>query len=150
MNNQTSFSLYDRDYYKWIQETIEKLKLQQFDMVDWENLIEEIEDMGRSEKHAVESFLLRLLEHLLKLNYWEGEKERNANHWASEIVNFRMQLKDRLAESPSLNSKIDSTYQRIYPTAKRAISKLFKLPDDAEITLDEALDDNFFKKESQH
>ena len=44
--------LYDQDYYLWIQETIESLEQEKFHEIDLENLIEEIEDMGRSEKRA--------------------------------------------------------------------------------------------------
>jgi hypothetical protein len=38
-----SLTLYDRDFYQWVQETTEKLKTKDFDHVDLENLIEEIE-----------------------------------------------------------------------------------------------------------
>ena len=73
--------LYETDYNQWVNETVQQLRERQFDGVDWDNLIEEIEDMGKSQKRALESFLTRLVEHLLKLSYWEPEKERNSNHW---------------------------------------------------------------------
>jgi hypothetical protein len=46
-------SLYETDYLKWIDTTIEKLRLQDYSNIDWENLIEEIEDMGRSERKSL-------------------------------------------------------------------------------------------------
>ena len=69
---------YEEDYYLWTQTMVEKLRNKDYQDVDWDNLIEEIEDMGKSQKRAIESLLLRLTEHLLKLKYWEAEKARKA------------------------------------------------------------------------
>ncbi|GET41404.1 hypothetical protein MiSe_62160 [Microseira wollei NIES-4236] len=52
--------LYEQDFYLWIQTTAKLLKDRRFDDVDWENLIEEIESMGRSEKKEVKSRLQRI------------------------------------------------------------------------------------------
>jgi Domain of unknown function DUF29 len=49
--------LYDQNFYLWIQRTAKLLKERSFDEVDWENLIEEIESMGRSQKKKVKSRL---------------------------------------------------------------------------------------------
>lgn len=68
---QSTQALYEQDYHLWLQTTIEQLRQSQFSLVDWENLIEELESMGRSDKRAMINLLTRLLEHLLKLAYWE-------------------------------------------------------------------------------
>ncbi|WP_324629891.1 DUF29 domain-containing protein [Phormidium sp. CCY1219] len=62
-------SLYDTDYNHWIQDTIQQIQSRNFDRIDWENLIEELESMGKNDKRALMSLLTRLLEHLLKLSY---------------------------------------------------------------------------------
>ncbi|MBE9166915.1 DUF29 domain-containing protein [Pleurocapsales cyanobacterium LEGE 06147] len=139
-----SSTLYDTDYNQWIEQTAQQLRERKFDCVDWDNLIEEIEDMGKSQRRALESLLTRLLEHLLKLSYWREEKERSGNHWASEIVNFRYQIHKRLEESPSLNPKMESIYAEVFPVALKSVSKLFLLPSDARISLKQALDDDWF------
>jgi len=136
--------LYETDYNQWVNETVQQLRERQFDGVDWDNLIEEIEDMGKSQKRALESFLTRLVEHLLKLSYWESEKERNGNHWKSEIVNFRYQVHKRLKESPSLRPELESIYTEIFPVAIKSISQLFPLPIDAYISLEKTLDNEWF------
>ena len=59
--------LYEKDYYLWIEKTISLLENRQFSELDLENLIDEISSMGKSEKRSLESYLTRLLEHLLKL-----------------------------------------------------------------------------------
>ncbi len=150
---------YEEDYYLWTQIMVEKLKNKDYLNVDWDNLIEEIEDMGKSQKRAVESLLLRLTEHLLKLKYWratprrretqgnardEAEKSRNKKHWQSEIVNFRVLLRKRLKESPSLKANSTEIYAEILPDSKRSMSKLFDLPEQVELTLTQVLDEDWF------
>ncbi len=136
--------LYETDYNQWVNETVQQLRERKFDGVDWDNLIEEIEDMGKSQKRALESFLTRLVEHLLKLSYWESEKERNSNHWKSEIVNFRYQIHKRLKESPSLRPELESIYAEIFPVAIKSVSQLFPLEKDAYISLEKTLDNDWF------
>jgi hypothetical protein len=62
-------SLYERDFLLWTTDIVNKLKSKDFDHLDLENLIEEIETLGRSEKKELKSRLLVLLEHLLKRLY---------------------------------------------------------------------------------
>ncbi|MFN9556957.1 MAG: DUF29 family protein, partial [Dolichospermum sp.] len=57
----TTQTLYDQDYYLWIRTTINQLRTGQFSAVDLENLLEELETIGRSEKRAIESLLTKLL-----------------------------------------------------------------------------------------
>ncbi|GAC1457600.1 MAG: hypothetical protein NVS2B14_04220 [Chamaesiphon sp.] len=68
--NETSVSnssdLYEQDFYLWLHTTAQILRDRQLDQLDIDNLIEEIESMGRSEKDALESNLVVVLMHLLK------------------------------------------------------------------------------------
>jgi hypothetical protein len=135
---------YEEDYYLWTQTMVEKLRQKDYLNIDWDNLIEEIEDMGKSQKRAVESLLLRLTEHLLKLKYWETERKRNKKHWQSEVVNFRVLLRKRLKESPSLKNNLAEMYEEILLDSKRSMSKLFDLPEQIELTLAQVLDEDWF------
>jgi len=65
MTQATTTSLYDRDYYEWIESTVSKLRNRDFDHLDTENLIEELESLGRSEKKEVRNRLRILLGRLL-------------------------------------------------------------------------------------
>jgi hypothetical protein len=112
--------LYDNDFNRWLEETVKQLRNRRFNEVDWDNLIEEIEDMGKSQRRDLESLITRLLEHLLKLSYWEGEKERSGNQWAAEVVNFRAAINKRLQESPSLKPAIESMYADQIPRLESA------------------------------
>ena len=64
-----ALSLYEQDIVLWVEDTAAKLKARDFANVDLENLIEEVEDLGRSQKTELLSRLTRLLEHLLKRLY---------------------------------------------------------------------------------
>ncbi|MEM8830008.1 MAG: DUF29 domain-containing protein [Cyanobacteria bacterium P01_G01_bin.19] len=135
---------YEEDYYLWIQTMVEKLRNKDYLDIDWDNLIEEIDDMGKSQKRAIESLLLRLTEHLLKLKYWEAEKERNQKHWQSEVVNFRVLLQKRLKDSPCLKAKLPEIYSEILLDSKKSMSKLFDLPEEIKLTLSQVLDEDWF------
>ena len=62
-------TLYETDFYAWTQRQADLLRAETFEEVDWRNLIEEIETLGRSEKNEVQSRLIVLIMHLLKLQY---------------------------------------------------------------------------------
>lgn len=110
-------TLYEEDFYLWLKTTAEQLKKGQFAEVDLDNLIEEIESMGRSERHASKSLLTRLLEHLLKLTYWQSEKDCHGNHGHGEINNFRAEIPDLLEDSPSLKPYLREIFEPSYHTA---------------------------------
>lgn len=59
--------LYEQDYYAWIQSQVRAMGERRIKDIDWENVAEEIEDLGKNEKHSVESQLARIREHFLKL-----------------------------------------------------------------------------------
>jgi hypothetical protein len=94
MNN-----LYDKDFYQWTQQTVQMIKDKKYNLVDWDNLIEEIETLGRSEKRAVKSHLVILLMHLLK---WQYQPEHRSISWRASIRNARRELIELLQDNPSL------------------------------------------------
>ena len=135
---------YSSDYYTWTQEQVKLLKLKRFEQVDWDNLIEEIEDLGKSRENALESYLERLLDHLLKLSYWESEKEYCTRGWKAEIRNFRAQIKKILRKNPALKNKLEPIWEDIYPVRISIMGELFSIPDNQNISLDDALSDDWF------
>jgi hypothetical protein len=92
-------NLYDKDFYQWTQPTVQMIKEKKYNLIDWDNLIEEIETLGRSEKRAVKSHLVILLMHLLK---WQYQTEHRSNSWKASIRNTRAELTDLLQDNPSL------------------------------------------------
>ncbi|MBD2565052.1 MULTISPECIES: DUF29 domain-containing protein [Nostoc] len=142
-------ALYDQDYYLWLRTTINQLRAGQFSSVDLDNLLEELESMGRSQKRTVKSLLIRLFEHLLKLTYWDVEQERNEGYWKGEIRTFRREIKDELKDSPSLKPYILEIFDECYQEARAEASDRSQLPIDtfpvALIgSLEQILDENWF------
>jgi hypothetical protein len=113
-------ALYETDFVLWTEKTAEQLRQKNFAEVDWENVIEEIESMGRSERQTIVSLLTVLIEHLLKLTYWESEREGNARHWWGEIANFRIQLQQKIDSTTLANYARDS-FDKAYSDARKAL-----------------------------
>ncbi|NCJ06083.1 DUF29 family protein [Synechococcales cyanobacterium C] len=140
--------LYDTDYQLWLEEIAAQLKAQDFSKLDLENLIEEIESLGRSEKHAILSYLMRLCEHLLKIKYWESERELCLRGWKREVINFRLQIQEALETSPSLKSFIKDGFVRQYKNGRKLFLNASELnasliPEEPDFTLEQALDENW-------
>jgi len=121
MMNITIPNLYDSDYQLWLENTINQLRQGDFQSVDWPNLLEELADLGKSERRALESLLTRLLEHLLKLTYWQSQRDYNQAGWKKEIRNFRIQIKKILKDSPSLKSYLREILQECYLDARNLL-----------------------------
>ncbi len=136
--------MYDTDYYQWTQQQAEVLRHKQLQLIDWQNLIEEIEGLGKSEKRKLESYLARLLDHLLKLSFWESEKVYNRSHWETEVANFRFEIEKVLQENPSLNNLVEPIWDEIYDKRVKIMSRSFTIPTHSRITLSAALDDDWF------
>ncbi|MBE9234163.1 DUF29 domain-containing protein [Cuspidothrix issatschenkoi LEGE 03284] len=146
----TTQTLYDQDYYLWLKTTINQLRTGQFSAVDLENLLEELETMGKSEKRAVESLLTNLLVHLLKLKYWDNEREISQGHWQGEVRTFRRQIKKSLKDSPSLKPYILEIFDECYQDARKEASDRSQLPIDTFPvipigSLEQILDENWFQ-----
>lgn len=102
---------YKIDYLKWIETTLEKLRSRDYDSVDWENLIEEIEDMGRSERRSLKSNLIVVLVHLLK---WQFQPDRRSGSWGGSIVEHRRRIQEAVEDSPSLQPYLESIFAGCY------------------------------------
>jgi len=96
--------LYERDFYLWTQDQAARLRAMTRDNeLDTENLAEEVEALGRSERAAVENHLVQLLAHLLE-HAWSGAAEPQA-HWRREIRHHHQQA--RRAFSPGMRQHLD-------------------------------------------
>lgn len=85
------------------------------DQVDWENVAEEIESVGREQVHAVESLLTQALLHLLKVEAWP--LSRDAADWDADARLFVAQARRRYV--PSMRQKIDLA--GLYRDARRGL-----------------------------
>ncbi|HBB31792.1 MAG TPA: DUF29 domain-containing protein [Cyanobacteria bacterium UBA8803] len=138
-------SLYETDYLKWIETTVEKLRGQDYSTIDWENLIEEINDMGRSERRSLESNLTVILIHLLK---WQYQPEFSSGSWKGSITEHRRRIRKALKDSPSLEPYLEEILAECYldaveqATAETGLP-VERFPQECPYTSGEALDANF-------
>jgi len=145
MNTATA-QLYETDFYGWIQRQAETLRARNFANLDLENLIEEIESMGRSERRELESRLEVLLMHLLK---WVFQPERRGASWEATIEEQRKRVVDHLRENPSLKSKLPDIYRDTYDYAVLGAFKDTGLskstfPKQCPWTFEQVIDDTFW------
>jgi hypothetical protein len=108
-------TLYDTDFAVWIEHTAELLKQQRFSELDLENLIEEIEALGRSDRREIRSRLIVLLAHLLKFAY---QPDRRSRSWTATILEQRRQIRLILADSPSLKRYLSDIFAACYVEAR--------------------------------
>lgn len=143
MKTQT---LYEKDFNLWIEQTINQLKNGDLTNLDRENLIEEIQSMGNSDKRETFSRLKVLLMHLLK---WKYQPQKRTASWLNTIDEQREQLELILKDSPSLKPYFQEILSDCYQKAIRATVNETNLPKktfpiECPFTQEQILDDNYF------
>jgi hypothetical protein len=134
--------LYEIDDSQWLEETVNLLKNHQFKELDLENLIEELEDLGKEKKNAVVSLLEQIIRHLLILQYWTSESENNSVHWQGEIYTFRTQLNRKITTNLRnyLDSELDSIYKDALGFVKIKTQNSVNFPSECPYSLTQLLD----------
>lgn len=121
---------YSADFNTWIAQTTQLLREHRWQEIDVTHLIEEVEDLGKSERRAIVSQLTRLLLHLLK---WQYQPQRRSDSWLDSITDARTQLALAIDDSPSLNNypaeQLEASYQRArHQAAKQTSIELSLFP----------------------
>ncbi|MGI8499916.1 MAG: DUF29 domain-containing protein [Hassallia sp.] len=120
-----SQTLDETDYLQWIETTVEKLQSQNYANVDCENLIEEIADMGKSERRSLKSNLIVILVHLLK---WQFQPEKQSGSCEASIIEHRKRVKEALDDSLSIKSYLESVLSECYLQAVKQAKAETNLP----------------------
>ncbi|MEA3643961.1 MAG: DUF29 domain-containing protein [Lamprobacter sp.] len=110
-------TVYDEDFYTWTKEQASLMRAQRFEELDLEHLIEEVEDMGKSEKRALQSFLETLLMHLLK---WQYQPAYQGHSWKYTIIEQRKRIQAHLKENPGLKPMLPELIDNAYGYATTA------------------------------
>jgi hypothetical protein len=152
-----SDKLYDRDWQLWIEQTIQQLKNHEFESLDIEHLIEELSDLGKSEKNALKGNLMILLAHLLKLKIQHDVPDSMKRSWYSLIIEHRQRVLNNLADTPSLKSYLVEAVEKAYLDSRKLAIKESKLakfgirmPEDNEyplncpFSIEQILDEDFY------
>jgi hypothetical protein len=108
-------ALYDTDFYQWALRQAELLRSEDYADLDLDNLIEEIEDMERRHRDALESHLVVLLRHLLKLSCQPNSHP--ARSWRLTVKEQRYQIDRLLRSNPSLRRLVPDMISELYAQA---------------------------------
>jgi len=141
-----SKNLYEEDFYRWTQHQANMLRYRKIEDLDFDNLIEEIESMGKSEQRELESRLEVLLTHLLK---WQFQPEKRNISWELTIEEQRSRIADHLRKNPSLKSRVQETQEIAYGYAIFSAIKETKMqrsvfPEQCPWTFEQAMDKKFW------
>jgi len=114
-------ALYDSDFYSWSRtqaaglRRLAELRLNDLPELDWRELAEEIEDLGRSLERELHSRYVVLLLHLLK---WQFQPGLRCASWQLSVTNQRRAIARLLQKNPGLKSKVDAEFADAYGPAR--------------------------------
>ena len=111
---------YLADFNSWVAQTTQLLRERRWHEIDVTHLIEEVEDLGKSERRGIASQLTRLLLHLLK---WQYQPQRRSDSWLDSITDARTQIELAIEDSPSLRSYPAEQLEESYQRARRQAAK---------------------------
>lgn len=107
--------VYDDDAYGWAMAQAAFLRERRFDTIDWDNVAEEIESMGKKELRSAESALRIVLMHHLK---WQHQPLFRSRSWAGSIREHLRRFDRIISENPSLAPKLEQILHAAYEDAK--------------------------------
>lgn len=141
-------SMYEQDFHQWLMTTVQLLRDKSFEQIDLDNLIEELEAMGRSDRNILRSNLRLLLMHLLNYKYQPSLRSQT---WESTLIEHRLRIIDVFADSPSLKQYVDEVFEQSYDYARKLASSKTKLPVETfpvvcPFTMEEIFDLNYLPK----
>jgi Domain of unknown function DUF29 len=123
-------SAYDTDLHAWTRAQADALRRRAGNEIDWDNLAEEIEAVGRSERREIASRLEVLLMHLLK---WWRQPEHQSPSWRASIRDARDEIERVLDDNPSLRGlpaeKLPKAYARAREKALEEMRLVDRLPE---------------------
>jgi DNA-binding helix-hairpin-helix protein with protein kinase domain len=150
-------NLYTEDFNRWRETIIQTVRERQFQDVDWENLITELEDMGKSDRRTFVSNLTVLIAHLLKLTVQAGVPESMKSSWYNSVDEHRDRIQQDFLENPSFKNYLASAIAEAYPRARKLAIKegnraAFGIrkpkesdyPSECPFNLEQFLDENFY------
>jgi len=117
---------YETDFVAWAEQQASLLKAGELAELDVENLAEEIESLGRSDRRALKSQVTRVILHLLK---WHYQPERRSGSWRGSIAEGRVQILALLQDSPSLKPYLLEILAACYDDASLIAIAETTLPD---------------------
>ena len=117
-------NLYDCDFLLWTEETIAHLHTGDFKKLDINNLIEEIDSLGKVQKNAFKGQIRALIEHIIKRCYVDMPLEYN--EWERTIRNIRPEIEDLIETSLSLQNDYSKILDTVYQQCLKKLRPEYK------------------------
>ncbi len=141
----------DADFCEWLEAQVAALRSHQPKFLDWENVAEELDSMGKKERRKLRSHFEILLMHLLKWQFQPQALGRHGRSWKQSILLARARIEDILDDSPSLKRTLDDRIKEAYRRARRYAANetgvaIDKLPEDCPWRVEQLTSDDFFPK----
>ena len=103
--------LYHDDFYGWALDQVDALRRRSLNEIDWDNLLDEVEDLSASRRRELRSRLALVIQHLLK---WRHQPSFRSKSWLATITEQREQVADLLRENPSLRPLVDEIMPKAF------------------------------------
>ena len=138
--------LYERDFHLWCLRQARLLKERRFAELDLDNVVEELESLGREQAAKLYSSYRVLLMHLLK---WAWQPRRRTRGWQGTIVRERLAAARQLAQNPGLKPRRAGLFADAYAAARKEAAAetgivLAAFPETCPFTIEQALDEAFW------
>ena len=145
--------IYDHDFYTWTQTTAAAIRAGKWHDLDAAMIAEEIESLGISQQHALQSHLRQLVMHLLKWQY-QPSRRQLGHSWESTITLARDEIALVLERNPGLQQQMPAYLAKRYGAARRLARietglPLTTFPATCPWTLEQVLDDDFWPDEER-
>jgi hypothetical protein len=142
---------YDTDFYTWTRVQAQALRQKDWAALDVDHLAEEITDLGSNIEHAIDSQMVRLLFHLLKLRHDLATRPRRG--WMVTADDARDEIAKHLRRNPGLQHLPEHNLPDAYRRARRRISlaigrPLTDFPEACPWTIAQVLDEDFWPEEA--
>lgn len=143
-------SAYDLDLHAWAHAQADALRRRSANEIDWENVAEEIESLGKQQLAELTNRLRVLITHLLK---WRFQPEKRSGSWRATIRVQRFDTREHLRDNPSLKSSKQDAFDRAYQGARLDAAKETGLagatfPPKPPFDLEQVLDEAFWPEPS--
>jgi hypothetical protein len=144
-------SLYDRDFHAWANEQAALARSRSANALDWDNVAEELEDLGASVRNELRSRYVVLLKHLLK---WRFQPGKRSSSWEITIGNQRDAIVDHIDRHPSLKAEDAELFAGAYGLARKSAGRetgmgVDAFPTEPPFTPEEAREEDFWPEPSE-
>lgn len=139
-------SLYDQDFHAWAHEQADAVRRRSSNELDWENVAEELESLGKQTRRELRNRYAVLLMHLLKLAY---QSDMRTSSWDHTVNEQRRAIHRHIRENPSLQAVNFEEFTDAYQKARRMVAYETDLsenmfPIEPTFTMEQALDETFW------